>query len=329
MNIYNIPPTAKAAARKTGRRIKNTENQFDFSKSETQKDVEHKILLDAFMSKEKQRSQLEKELAEVNKLNASHQTQIACQQQQIAMLIVTYQGSQYENAPERDDASLKKKITNLQDQNNQLRDKIWQLYKKIKEKNCEINNIQFENKKELKMIREKHRADLKNTKKKLKEKYARKFERFQTFAKKTEEFDDEYFSCSEDFDDDSKVPENLKKQSTAQIETEKSLEAVLQELSVTKNFLNTASAMLDIQRESMSLYLDYTDIEIQNIEASNSALRNTYQCRIKADEENIKKLMEENKALRANMTQNKMEHQLEIANLQNRLSDAYGFNKWE
>ncbi|PIC22071.1 hypothetical protein B9Z55_026679 [Caenorhabditis nigoni] len=336
--MSNLPPTAEAVSCKTRRRIKkntkaliinNTEIQENFSKSEAQKDVEHKILLDAFMSKENQRSQLEKELAELHKLNSSYQTQIACQQQQIAMLTVTYQGSQYEDVQKNNEAVLKGKIGNLRDQNNQLHDKIRQLNKRIKEKNCEMNNIQFENKKELKMIKEKHQADLKNSKLKLKEKYAKKFERFQKFAKKTEDSDDEYFSCSEDFDDDLKVPENLKKQPAAQQETEKSLEEVLQELSVTKNLLNTASAMLDIQRESMSLHLDITDVEIQNIEKSNSALRTMYQCQIKADEENIKKLMEENKALRATMNQNRMDHQLEIANLQNRLSDAYGFNKWE
>ncbi|CAO4387909.1 unnamed protein product [Caenorhabditis nigoni] len=339
MNMSNIPPTAEAAACRTRNKnknkkkrtliINNTENLFDSSKSGAQKDAEHKILLDAFMSKEKQRSQLEKELAELNKLNASHQTQIACQQQQIAMLTVTYQGSQYEDVQKTNEAELKMKIGNFRDQNNQLHEKVRQLNKRIKEKNCMINKIQFENKRELKMLREKHRVDLETTKKILKDKYAKKLEQFQKDANKMEDSDDEYFSCSEEFGDDSKVPENMKKQPEAQKETEKSLEEVLQELSVTKILLNTASAMLDIQRESMSLHLDYTDVEIQNIAASNTALRTTYQRRIKADEENIKKLMEENKALRATMNQNRIEHQLELANLQNRLSDAYGFNKWE
>ncbi|CAO4387898.1 unnamed protein product [Caenorhabditis nigoni] len=72
-----------------------------------------------------------------------------------------------------------------------------------------------------------------------------------------------------------------------------------------------------------------TLLNIQDKKQQVNALQTTCQFELDAEKEKNWMLEEENKALRAQYNQNIKDHRLEVANLHNRLSDAYGFEDWE
>ncbi|CAO4387895.1 unnamed protein product [Caenorhabditis nigoni] len=125
----------------------------------------------------------------------------------------------------------------------------------------------------------------------------------------TEDSDDDYFSCSEDVEDDMEVPKST--QSVDRIETTTSIGA--DHLELIFRLVNIANTLLNIQDKKQQV----------------NALQTTCQFELDAEKEKNWMLEEENKALRAQYNQNIKDHRLEVANLHNRLSDAYGFEDWE
>ncbi|PIC22070.1 hypothetical protein B9Z55_026678 [Caenorhabditis nigoni] len=260
--------------------------------SEIQKDVELKYLRNVFIRNAQVVSQLEKQVTELNRMDECQKMQIASQKKQIAALTITRQtqhtGSQI-----------------LLDE----------LNKKIKDKNCLIKNIIAKKKKDLEKLEEKHQIELKNEEVKHRAELWQcrqniRNKRMRDSFMQTEDSEDDYFSCSEDIEDDMEVPKST--QSVDRIETATSFGADHLELSM--RLVNIANTLLNIQDKKQQV---------------NNALQTTCQFELDAEKEKNWMLEEENKALRAQYNQNKKDHQLEVANLHNRLSDAYGFEDWE
>ncbi|CAP28628.1 Protein CBG08879 [Caenorhabditis briggsae] len=289
---------------KSDRNLSNEESEkcTDGLQSELQKDVELKILRNAFTSKTQTISQLEEQFIELNRMDERQKMQIASQKKQIAVLTITRQ-TQYTESQLLVD----------------------ELNKKIKEKNCLINNIINKKKKDLEKLEEKHQIELKNAEMKHRAELWQyrqnvRNKKMKDSFMQTEDSDDDYISCSEDIEDNVscsgdvednvEVPKN--EQSIDQIETATSFEADHLELSV--RLLNIANKLLNIQDKKQQV---------------NNALQTNNQFELDAEKEKNWMVMEENKALRAELNRNKKDHQLEVANLHNRLSDAYGFEKWE
>ncbi|PIC22043.1 hypothetical protein B9Z55_026662 [Caenorhabditis nigoni] len=257
--------------------------------SEIQKDVELKILRNALTRKAKDVSQLKEQFTELNKTKEHQEMQIASQKKQIEALTITRQT--------RHTAS---------------RILVDELNKKIKDKNCLIENIIAKKKRDIEKLEEKHQTVLKNEEVKHRAELWHCRQNFRNKRMKdsymqTEDSDDDYFSCSEDIEDDLKVPK-----STQSVETATSFGADHLELSI--KLVNIANTLLNIQDKKQQF---------------NNALQTTCQFELDAEKEKNWMLEEENKALRAQYNQNKKDHQLEVANLHNRLSDAYGFEDWE